>query len=392
MAAQDDDTDFVHIGPGTLAGRYLRRFWTPVYPGRELAPGRAKQIKILGEFFTLYRGESGRPYVVANRCAHRSTQLSVGRVQGEAIRCFYHGWTYDGAGQCVEQPAEREGAAQLVRIAAYPTREYLGMIFAYFGEGEAPEFPRYPVLEDESAGVLWADMDPTPIPHSYFQRIENATDDVQLLSAHGDLFNSLGITEIPELRVTETDYGVVQEGIGRNGAVKTAHFHMPAMNFIRIPPGPGEIGWALLMTWRMPVDDTSYRSYSIRRVRVNHEIKQLLDTDVDFRALWSPLPKSLEQAVDYAQKIIAGAMSMDDVDRHDRRLLAAVQENVAILAQGAVVDRSVERLGRSDIGTVMVRRLWQRELRALAEGRPLKQWRHPDGILMPKTGLPDAAA
>ncbi len=391
MAAANDYTDFVHIGPGTLAGRYLRRFWTPVHPGRELEAGQAKRIQILGEHFTLYRGESGTPYVVADRCAHRSTMLSVGWVEGEDIRCFYHGWKFDGAGQCTEMPAEKPGLESTVKIGAYPTREYLGMIFAYLGEGEAPEFPRYPVLEDEEAGVLWADMDPVPIPHNYFQRIENATDEVHIMFAHGDLFKSLGIAEIPEVRVTETDYGVLQEGIRANGTVKTAHFHMPTMNFIQIPPGPGEVGWALFMTWRVAVDDQSYRSYSVRRVKVNHEVKSLLMSDPDFRARWSPLPKSLEHAVEYAQKIVAGQMKMTDIDPSDRRLLVAVQDNVAILAQGAIVDRSVERLGRSDIGTVLVRRIWERELRALAEGTPLKQWRHPDGVLVPKTGLPEAA-
>jgi 5,5'-dehydrodivanillate O-demethylase len=391
METREDTTDFVHIGPGTLAGRYLRRFWTPVYPGRELAIGKAKRLQIFGEHFTLYRGHSGTPFVIADRCAHRSTQMSVGRIEGDKIRCFYHGWKYDGHGQCTEAPAEREGFCATIKMAAYPTREYLGMIFAYLGEGEVPEFPRYPVLEDESQGVLWADMDPVPIPHNYFQRIENATDEVHIMFAHGDLFNTLGLTDLPDVRVTETEYGVLQEGIRGNGSVKTAHFHMPTMNFIQIPPGPEELGWALFMTWRVAVDDTSYRSFSIRRVKVNAEVRGQLENSIDFRAHWSPLPKSLNHAVEYAQKIVAGEMSFDDIDKNDRRLLVVVQDNVAILAQGAMVDRSVERLGRSDIGTVLVRRIWERELKALAEGRPLKQWRHPDGILIPKTGLPEAA-
>jgi 5,5'-dehydrodivanillate O-demethylase len=392
MGTAADYTDFVHIGPGTLAGRYLRRFWTPVYPARDLAKGKARHIKILGEEFTLYRGESGKSFVVANRCAHRNTQLSVGWVQDDEIRCFYHGWKYDGAGQCTEQPGEREGSAQHARIAAYPTREYLGMIFAYFGDGDAPELPRFPVLDDESQGVLWADMDPTPIPHNYFQRIENAADEVHIMFAHGDLFNSLGLHDIPEVRVSETDYGVLQEGIRANGTVKTAHFHMPVANFIQIPPGPTEVGWALFMTWRVPIDDESYRSFNIRRIKADPVVQKQLKTDEEYRAQWTPLPKSLIHAVDYAKKIIAGEMSMADIDPHDRRLLVAVQDNVALLAQGTIVDRSVEKLGRSDVGMTLIRRIWERELKALAEGKPLKQWRHPDGILIPKTGLPEAAA
>ena len=124
-----DATDFVHTGPATLAGRYMRKFWQPVYLSERLKEGQAAPIRIMSEEFTLYRGASGAPYVVGFRCAHRGTQLSIGWVEGECIRCFYHGWKYDGTGQCVEQPAEDESFASKVRIRSYPTQDYLGTCF-----------------------------------------------------------------------------------------------------------------------------------------------------------------------------------------------------------------------------------------------------------------------
>src|SRR5437016_436126 len=114
--APADYQDFVHTGQGTLAGRYMRRFWHPVYGSRDLAPGAAKPIRVMGQDFTLYRGESGMPYAVAFRCAHRGTQLSTGWVEGEHIRCRYHGWTYDGSGQCVEVPGDESHFCLTVRI------------------------------------------------------------------------------------------------------------------------------------------------------------------------------------------------------------------------------------------------------------------------------------
>ena len=88
----DDAADFVHTGPGTLAGRYLRMFWHPVYLARELKLAHAVPVRIMSEDFTLYRGESGTAYAVGFRCAHRGTQLSAGWVEGDCVRCFYHGW------------------------------------------------------------------------------------------------------------------------------------------------------------------------------------------------------------------------------------------------------------------------------------------------------------
>src|SRR5437879_2579298 len=151
--SEEPYSDFVHTGPGTLAGRFMRGFWQPVHRAEDLPSGRTKPIKIMSEEFTLYRGEGGAPHVVANRCAHRGTQLSTGWVEGDCVRCFYHGWKYDGTGQCVEQPAEDASFPAKVRIRAYPTEEYLDLIWAYLGEGEAPPLRRFPQLEAQSEYV-----------------------------------------------------------------------------------------------------------------------------------------------------------------------------------------------------------------------------------------------
>ncbi|MBM2812560.1 MAG: hypothetical protein HW416_3319, partial [Chloroflexi bacterium] len=78
----------------------MRRFWHPIYRAQDLAPGRAIPVRVMSEDFTLYRGEAaafllpegdgtGRPHLLAFRCAHRGTQLSTGWVEGEDLRCFY---------------------------------------------------------------------------------------------------------------------------------------------------------------------------------------------------------------------------------------------------------------------------------------------------------------
>src|SRR5581483_409 len=136
-------SDFYHTGPGTPAGAWFRTFWHPIYRSTDLPAGRARPVRLMSEDFTLYRGESGEPHLVAFRCAHRGTQLSTGWVEGDELRCFYHGWKYDGAGQCTEQPAEPEPFCSRIRIRSYPVQEYLGLIFAYLGEGEAPAMPRF---------------------------------------------------------------------------------------------------------------------------------------------------------------------------------------------------------------------------------------------------------
>ncbi len=173
--ARTDYLNFHHTGPGTLAGRYMRMFWQPVYHSHDLPTGHAKPIRIMSEDLTLFRGEGGAPHLLAFRCAHRGMQLSPGWIEGDCIRCFYHGWKYDGSGQCVEQPAEPKPFSQKVRIASYPTREYLGLVFAYLGEGEPPPFPRYSDMEDFE-GVR--DFDSYYRACNFFNSVDNGADPI----------------------------------------------------------------------------------------------------------------------------------------------------------------------------------------------------------------------
>lgn len=109
--ARDRYSDIVHTGPDTIGGRYLRSFWQPIFVASELPVGRARPLRVMSEDFTIFRSETGKAQVLAPHCPHRGTKLSTGWVEGETLRCFYHGWRFAGSGQCVEAPAEREGFA-----------------------------------------------------------------------------------------------------------------------------------------------------------------------------------------------------------------------------------------------------------------------------------------
>jgi len=369
--------DFARTGPGTLAGRYLRMFWQPIYVARELAPGRAVPLRIMGEDFTLYRGESGAARLVASRCAHRGTRLSTGWVEGDSIRCRYHGWRYDGSGQCVEQPGEDAGYAAKVRVRSFPVEEYIGLVFAYLGEGPPPPFRRHPDFEGD--GVLEAFT--TGIwPCNYFNVLDNACDLAHVSYTHVESRSRMGrpdLLGLPEIATEETEYGIKTVASVPGGRTNTLHFHMPNINQVRSPlqitdlsRGPSS-GWINRLFIRVPVDDErclnfivdyaelegeAARSYGERRHRVRTDEPEF--------------PNHLGAAV------LGGKMRFEEISEETDILhLTLLEDYVVQVGQGAIADRGRDTLGRLDTGVLLMRKIWERELTALAEGRPLKTWR-----------------
>jgi len=364
--------DIAHTGPGTLAGRWLRGFWQPVYRSLDLEKGRPVRLLTLGEHYTLYRGESGTAFLLQDRCPHRQTQLSLGWVVGEEISCFYHGWQFEGGGQCTLQPAEKASFAAKVRIASYPIVEYLGLVFAYLGKGEAPEFPRHPELENADADIS---VHTHLVPCNYFQRLENDLDELHVHFVHAVTTERIGLDEMPEISVRETDYGIRREGV-RSGeglnVTRVAHFHMPNMSMVDLPPSPGHQYWTVTASWRVPQDDTSMITFAIRLKRAEggagaaRKIANAREIEPSSAAV--------------SEQVLAGKLRVQDLAA-DYPGLFQVQDNVALAGQGRIAERSRDRLGQSDKGVILLRRIYERELGLLAAGQAPKRWRRPQAAL-----------
>ena len=362
MAARQ--MDFAHIGPETLAGRYLRRFWHPIHRSADLVAGRPVRAKLMNEYFTLWRGESGEAHMVEDACPHRQTSLALGWVAGDNIRCFYHGWEFSGSGQCMAMPAEKKSFAGKVQVRSYPVREYLGLIFVYLGEGDPPAFVRYPELEGSEGGVT---VHQHPVPCNYFQRIENDLDELHIHFVHRVTADRIGLDEMPEIKVTETPYGSRREGHRKSGGrnvTRTGHFIMPNISMVDLPPSPAHNYWTITASWRVPIDDETMMTFAIR-------LRPGKSDGKESHRIAEPDPMTL------TEEILAGKIRVQDLDPKYPGLFN-VQDNVAMAGQGRIVDRSKDRLGQSDVGVILIRKLYDRELRALAQGKPLKKWKRPD--------------
>jgi 5,5'-dehydrodivanillate O-demethylase oxygenase subunit len=363
--------DLVSTRPGSLAGNFMRRFWHPIHRAEELRPGEAKPIEIMSERFTLYRGESGTPHVVGFRCPHRGTQLSTGWVEGDCIRCVYHGWLFDGSGRCTEQPAEEKSFARKIRLNSYPTRDYLGLIFAYFGDGKAPPFPRYPHIEEE--GVLEV-LSTEVWPCNFFQRIDNNGDTYHVPFVHRDAYSASAANNrsgLPQISKEESPWGTTSYASFSQGWRNVFHLFMPNAYAFRNPSPEPECPWEDRMQWDVPLDDEHSLEFRLRRLPLTAEAADA------YRARYAAsIAEPKISVAQMGETVLSGKLRFQDLDRFFRDKISLVhsQDYVAQVGQGPLTDRTQEHLGRSDIGVILFRKIWERELSALAEGRPLKKW------------------
>ena len=123
MLTQEENELMCRIGPGTMMGTYLRRFWFPAMMSEELPEPDCPpiRVKLMGEDLIAFRDTNGDVGLLDNNCPHRRASLFFGRNEECGIRCVYHGWKFDINGDCVDMPSEpaESNFKDKVKIKAY---------------------------------------------------------------------------------------------------------------------------------------------------------------------------------------------------------------------------------------------------------------------------------
>lgn len=118
--------------------------------------GNPMATELAGEQLVLF-SDGACWHALLDHCPHRGARLSLGSVTSEGcLRCPYHGWQFDGSGNCTGIPLNDVNAAGMERAAAtaLPTREIAGCVWVYTGL-EAPHEPQLPAaLTDADGGYV----------------------------------------------------------------------------------------------------------------------------------------------------------------------------------------------------------------------------------------------
>jgi len=351
MLSAETNARITQVGPGTPAGELLRRYWMPVAPKAELDELRMRPVRLLGEDLVAYKDDLGRYGLLAEQCPHRSASLRYGRIDGEGLRCPYHGWKFDVTGACLDQPAEPPGSTykDSIQHTAYPIQEAGGLLFAYMGPAPAPLIPRYDVLARED----WErriEIHPV-LECNWVQPMENAVDPAHLYWLHGYSGGAPSGSPDDSNEFEPFELGIYKSHIDKN---RTEAHPLVFPNILR---GPGHVAH-----FRIPMDDTHTRIMYV---------------------LYNPTPDGSpvrQESVPY-QYIGPVKEAHDDQGmaryRHHMRSFAS-QDAMAWETQGPVADREKEHLAVSDRGIIMFRRMLEEQIIAVAEGQdPLGVLREP---------------
>ncbi|WP_406852905.1 Rieske 2Fe-2S domain-containing protein [Brevundimonas sp. BH3] len=154
-------------------------------------------VRYFGQELVLYRGESGRVFMVDAYCPHMGTHLAKNEssyvvqdkmhVEGDNIRCPYHAWRFGPDGKCNEIPYSKAPIPAAAKIRTWKVEEKYGCVFVWHDpEGGEPDYD-LPVIPqwDNPAFVRW-DLDHLgELPCHPKEIIDNICDVAHLGPTHG---------------------------------------------------------------------------------------------------------------------------------------------------------------------------------------------------------------
>lgn len=355
MMTPEENELLSRVGPGTPGGQLLRRYWHVIAAAAEITEARPKKrVRLLGEDLLLYRDPSSGYGLVGEHCSHRGASLYYGFVEEGGIRCPYHGWKYDAAGRCVEQPFENPegGFKEKICHPAYPVASLGGLLFAYLGPPEKkPLLPKWDLLvrRDGLKKIEICEI----LRCNWLQAMENSVDPTHTYYLHSHMLKLKGASDFVPFhyrQLSKIEFDLVVEpnwaGIQKRrifaGEDRPAEAPHPLI-FPNILFVPVRTGYAL--HFRTPIDDSNTQVFHLRfsPTRDGTDAEQTGDPPVEY----------------------IGTRNADGEFHLDH---FASQDHMAWETQGAIADRSREHLGEADRGIILFRKFLREQIDAVQNG------------------------
>lgn len=112
---------------------FIRNLWYVAAWDHELLGDTLLERTLLGDAILLYRKADGQPVALSNKCPHRHAPLSMGRREGDTVRCMYHGLRFDPTGACVEVPGQAVIPPRTC-VRSYPVVQRQRWVWIWMGD------------------------------------------------------------------------------------------------------------------------------------------------------------------------------------------------------------------------------------------------------------------
>jgi vanillate O-demethylase monooxygenase subunit len=179
---------------------FLRNCWYVAAWSSEI--GREPLARtLLNEPVLLYRTEGGKAIAMEDRCCHRNLPLSMGKLEGDAVRCGYHGLKFASDGRCIEIPGQ-ENIPPGARVKTWPLVERWEFAWIWMGEGEPDEslLPKWQWMEQPGWAVSRGNYSkPIPMQARWQLNNDNLLDLTHVRYVHA---KTLGGSKVDHFAVT----------------------------------------------------------------------------------------------------------------------------------------------------------------------------------------------
>jgi 5,5'-dehydrodivanillate O-demethylase len=370
MLTAEANERLTRVGPGTPCGELMRRYWIPIAPFAQLLENPVRPVRVLGEDLVLYRDRRGQLGVIGDRCLHRSVHLKLGIPDDDGLRCPYHGWLYGCTGRVLDTPLEAAESTfkDRLRMKAYPARELGGLVWTYMGPEPTPALPPWdPFVWPNAVRQIGVCV----LNCNWLQCQENTGDPTHSVYLHGHWFRYILERQgLLEDRAADPSVHTIYSRIRMGDGIAGVYAHPTAYGFEKgieysKALGAGEDRRSRHSTVIFPFYTRTGSPGSPRsEVQIRVPIDDTHTYHINYGVYAAPpgIEAPAQDSIPWYE------VPMFDEQGEPLLDFVLAQDMAVWWAQGEVADRTQEKLGRTDIPIILMRRQLEQQIRVVEDG------------------------
>ncbi|KAM7276572.1 hypothetical protein ACFE04_018438 [Oxalis oulophora] len=186
-----DEEEKVILGPSTEEEKPVvdydwREEWYPLYLTKDVPDDSPLGLTVFDHQIVLYKDGNGVLRCHQDRCPHRLAKLSEGQLIDGRIECLYHGWQFEGDGQCAKIP-QLPTDAQIPRsacIQTYEIKESQGVVWLWMSTKTPPNPDKLPWFENFARPGFKDTSTIHELPYDHSILLENLMDPAHIPISH----------------------------------------------------------------------------------------------------------------------------------------------------------------------------------------------------------------